>query len=166
MNTLSKPSENLGGISQLFAIPVADFSILSNPIYSGYRYLTLSTWDNAWQILAQYQSISHTENVKDSSAGIHFAHSVKAKLLNDRVEVAQMLASLKNKKWIIVYQAQNGEFKMVGTNKTPLRFSYQKSTGSKIADGNTIDIEFGGLTQYESYLITNPFIPAPEIPAG
>ncbi len=156
MNSINKQTKNLGGISKFFLVPVDQYVSLSDPDANQIRTLTITSMDTAWEISAIYQSIQYSEKLQLSKSGYYYDKSFTARIAKDSAQTYADLRSLVNRTWILIYQDQNGQWKLVSNPAYPLRFEFSTTTGSNVADLNHFEIKLKGKGADPSAFIFNP----------
>jgi len=157
MKTINKQTKNIGGISKFYLLPIDQFSSLSNPDDDNLHTLVISSLDTVWEISAIYQSITFLEKFQNSHAGSYYSRKFSAKLGKDTPGTYSDLQSLRNKKWILIYQDQNGSWKITGSTDYPLRLEFSVNPGSSTADLNHYEINLVNQSPDPSRFIHKPF---------
>jgi hypothetical protein len=157
MKTINRQKFNLGGIAELYAVPIELLTAVASTAVAGVYAITLSSTDEVYDISAISETIQATEEPKTSSAGNYFEHQISATIAKDTPELSLALLDLYGRRLIIIYRDQNDRFKMVGSATEAIRLSYRKNSGAKIADLQNIPLVFEGRTLTPSKFIENPF---------
>ena len=157
MKSINKQTKNIGGISKFYLVPTSQFSSLSNPDDDEIHTLVISSLDTVWEISAIYQSINFTEKFQNSQSGSYYSRKFSAKIGKDTPRTYSDLQSLRNQKWILIYQDQNGSWKMIGSTDYPLRVSFTVNPGSSVADLNHYVIFLTNKSSDPSRFIHKPF---------
>ena len=150
MKQLSKPSDNMGGLLKMWAVPLSDFSVNGETV-------TISTNDNIYQLYCSSDSLSFNEPSRQTEAGIHYDCKVSGFIPKDTEEVRVALAELEYRPYVIIFQDGNGNFKLCGTASYPLRLSASLHTGKQTSDRAGYEIQFTGKTITRAVFVNNPF---------
>ena len=150
MKHLNKPSDNLGGLLFIWAVPPDDLSISLNVV-------SFLTTDNIIEIYCSPGSISFTEKESQEKYGLGYKNELNAFIPKDSPEVQAIINSMSGRKWIVVFLDQNEQFKVVGTPEIPLRVSFDLDTGSDTPDRNGHSISFYGTQTSKAKFISDPF---------
>jgi len=150
MKRLNKPSDNLGGLLSIWAVPPAD-------IYIGFNAVSFFTTDNIIELYCSPGSISFTEKESQEIYGLGYKNELNAFIPKDSPEVQAIINSMSGRKWIVVFLDQNEQFKVVGTPEIPLRVSFDLDTGSDTPDRNGHSISFYGTQTSKAKFISDPF---------
>ncbi len=156
MNYINKPSDNLGGISRFYLVPVDQYALLSTPDDDQIRTLSISSFDTAWEISAIYQTIQYSEKLQSSSSGFYYDKSFTARISKDSPQTASDLRSLLNRTWILIFQDQNGSWRVASNPTYPMRIEFSSDTGAKISDLNHFQIRLTSKSADHSFFINNP----------
>lgn len=151
MKLLSKPSDNLGGLLSLWAVPPADLTI-------GFNVVSFLTTDNTIQIYCSPGSLSFTEKETKEKFGTVYNAELKAFIPKDSPEARNIIDQMSRRKWVVIILDQNEQFKVSGTPDIPLRVSFDMDTGSDPSERNGYIVSFYGKQITRSLFITNPFI--------
>ncbi len=144
MKTLSREIDNLGGLSRLWCIPPSMIIEILPERSTGYHFLQVYSLGSAWAIHAIPESLEYIETEKQADAGTIYEASITGRLAKDCPELHQSLKSLRPKPWVVVYQDQNGSFKLVGSPNEPLWFSTELRTSASYAGLNHVRFSFSG----------------------
>jgi hypothetical protein len=150
MKHLSKPSDNLGGLLFIWAVPPDDLSISLNVV-------SFLTTDNIIEIYCSPGSISFTEKESQEKYGLGYKNELNAFIPKDSPESQAIINSMTGRKWIVAFLDQNQQFKVAGTPEIPLRVSFDLDTGSDTPDRNGHSISFYGTQTSKAKFISDPF---------
>ena len=150
MKRLNKPSDNLGGLLSIWAVPPADICI-------GFNAVSFFTTDNIIEIYCSPGSISFTEKESQEKYGLGYKNEINAFVPKDSPEVQSIISSMSGRKWVVILQDQNEQFKVAGTPEIPLRVSFDLDTGSDTPDRNGHSISFHGTQTTKAKFISDPF---------
>lgn len=149
MKTISKRSENMGGVIKLWAIPPADYSICGKTI-------TIPDNSNMVEIYTQEDSCSFVE---DDISGSAFKTEITGQVPCDHPDSLRIIRQMeRTRKYNIIFQDGNGNFKLAGTKEVPLRFSAKSTTGATTASLNHYAISFlAKVITTRAIFINDPF---------
>ena len=150
MKYLNKPSDNLGGLLSIWAVPPSDITISFNAV-------SFFTTDNIIEMSCSPGSISFTETQVQEKYGLGYKNELNAFIPKDSPEVQSIINDMIGRKWIVVFLDQNEQFKVAGTPEIPLRVSFDLDTGADTPDRNGHSISFYGTQTEKSRFIQNPF---------
>ena len=150
MKHLNKPSDNLGGLLRIWAVPPTDIAISFNSI----SYLTT---DNIIQLYCSPGSISFSEKESQEKYGIAYKNELNAFIPKDSSDVLRIINQMSGRKWVVILLDQNEQFKVAGTPKIPLRVSFDLDTGADTSDRNGHSISFYGTQTSKAQFIDDPF---------
>jgi hypothetical protein len=150
MIRLSKPSDNMGGLLKLWAVPKSDY-------YINGQILTFSNTDKIYQLYCSAESLAYKEPSKQTKAGIIYNCSVSGFIPKDTEEVRVALTEMEYRPYVVIFQDGNGNFKLSGTTFYPLRLAASLKTGKQTRDRAGYEIQFSGETLTRAVFINNPF---------
>ena len=150
MKHLNKPSDNLGGLLSIWAVPPSDISISFNAASF------LST-DNIIEIYCSPGSISYTEKESQEKYGLGYKNEINAFIPKDTEEAESIINDMTGRKWVVILLDKNEKFKVAGTPEIPLRVSFDLDTGTDTADRNGHSISFYGNQTNRARFIADPF---------
>jgi len=150
MIQLSKPSDNMGGLLKLWAVPKSDF-------YINGQNIVFTTTDNIYQLYCSSESLAYKEPSKRTISGIHYNCSVSGFIPKDSEEIQLALNKMEYRLYVVIFQDGNGNYKLSGTGFYPLRLSASLKTGKQTSDRAGYEIQFLGETLSRAVLINNPF---------
>jgi hypothetical protein len=150
MKHLNKPSDNLGGLLVIWAVPPADLSISFNTV-------NFLTTDNIIELYCSPGSISFTEKETQEKYGLGYKNEINAFIPKDTPEVQSIINDMSGRRWVVILMDQNEQFKVAGTPETPLRVSFDLDTGMDTQDRNGHSISFYGTQKTKAIFISDPF---------
>lgn len=150
MKRLKKPSDNLGGLLSIWAVPPAD-------IYIGFNAVSFFTTDNIIEMYCSAGSISFTEKETQEKYGLGYKNQLNAFIPKDSPEVQSIINSMSGRKWVVILLDQNELFKVAGAPEIPLRVAFDLDTGSDTPDRNGHSISFYGTQTSKAKFISDPF---------
>jgi hypothetical protein len=149
MKHLNKPTDNLGGLLKIWAVPPTDINISSNSI-------SFSSTQNIIEIYCTPGSLSFTEKESQEKYGTAYKNELNAFIPKDRQETLAIINQMSGRKWVVILLDQNEQFKVAGTPEIPLRVSFDLDTGADTADRNGHSISFYGTQSSKAKFIQNP----------
>jgi len=158
MKSISRQKNNIGGIAQLYAIPISVLTAITASATPGVFIITLSSTDEVYDISAIAETIRESEDSQQAGAGNYYAQQITATLGKDTPELQLAFEDLINRRLVVVYRDQNDRFKLVGNMTEAMRASYKTDSGAKVADLQKADLVFSGKTTTKSRFIENPFL--------
>lgn len=149
MKTISKQPDNMGGVIRLWAIPGADISVAD-------KMVTIISDSRMVQIYIKEDSGEFTEDPIDGSA---FKTEITGVVPCDNADTLALIREMDRiRKYNVIYQDGNGNFKLAGTKSVPLRFSSRLMTGSSTASLNNYQISFlAKVIRERAIFIEDPF---------
>ena len=150
MKHLNKPSDNLGGLLAIWAVPPTDIIVSLNSVDF------LST-QNIIEIYCTPGSLSFTEKESQEKYGTAFKNELNAFIPKDSPDVLRIINQMSGRKWVVILLDQNEQFKVAGTPEIPLRVSFDLDTGADTPDRNGHSISFYGTQTSKAKFIDNPF---------
>jgi len=150
MKHLNKPSDNMGGLLSIWAVPPSDIIISYNTA------IFLST-DNIIEMYCSPGSISFSEKATQEKYGLGFKNEINAFIPKDSEQAQSIINDMIGRKWVVILLDQNEQFKVAGTPEIPLRVSFDLDTGTDTPDRNGHSISFYGTQTSKAKFITDPF---------
>ena len=150
MKHLNKPTDNLGGLLKLWAVPPDDITISFNT--ANFR-----STANIIEMYCSTGSISFTEKESQEKYGLGYKNELNAFIPKDSPEVQAIINDMSNRKWVVILLDQNEQFKVAGTPEIPLRVSFDLDTGADTPDRNGHSISFYGTQTSKAKFISDPF---------
>lgn len=150
MKSMSKPSENLGGLIKIWAVPPSDIVVSS-------FYVEILSTENIIELYCIPESMQFAEDSENIHGCTTYKTEITAKIPKDSDENGPLLYQLTGRKWIVIYQDQNELFKTSGTNQIPHRFSVNTDSGKAISDLNCHQISFHSKQLTRPIIVPNPF---------
>lgn len=152
MKTVNKPSDNVGGLIKIWAVPPSDIQISGNQV-------TFTSTDNIYSMYVTPGTLSFSEPSSREDAGLLYSPSLKGVIPKDSPETSALLTEMEARaRFVVIYLDNNEYYKVVGTPKQSLRFASSLGTGSDMPDRNQFDISFNGKTTSRAVFIDNPFV--------
>ena len=150
MKQFNKPSDNMGGLLKIWAVPPSEISI-------GINSVSFSTTDNIVEMYCSPGSMSFAEKQNQSNAGISFKNELNAFLPKDSPEALVLINDMSRRKYVVIYLDQNEQYKVAGTPTLPLRVAFDLATGSDTPELNGHTVLFYGNQVHKARFIENPF---------
>ena len=150
MKHLNKPSDNLGGLLAIWAVPPAD-------IYIGFNAVSFFTTENIIEMYCSPGSISFTEKESQEKYGLGYKNEINAFIPKDSPETQAIINDMIGRKWVVILLDQNEQFKLAGTPEIPLRVSFDLDTGADTPDRNGHAVSFYGIQTSKARFIDDPF---------
>lgn len=150
MKHLSKPSDNLGGLLAIWAVPPEN-------IVLGFNTANFKATANIIEMYCSPGSISFTEKASQEKYGLGYKNEINAFIPKDSPEVQAIINEMIGRKWVVIILDQNEQFKVAGTPEIPLRVSFDLDTGMDTADRNGHTVSFYGTQTEKARFISNPF---------
>jgi len=150
MKQLNKPSDNMGGLLKIWAVPPSVISIVSNTV-------SFSTTDAIVEMYCSPGSMSFSEKQAEGKPGISYKTELNAFVPKDTPEAQAIIDDMSRRKWVVVYMDQNELCKVVGTVDNPVRVSFDLGTGADTSEKNGHTVSFYGVQVNKAIFIDNPF---------
>ena len=150
MKQLNKPSDNLGGLLQIWAVPPDDITISINTA-------NFKTTANIIEMYCSPGSISFTEKESQEKYGLGYKNELNAFIPKDSPETQAIINDMIGRKWVVIMLDQNEQFKVAGTPEIPLRVAFDLDTGADTADRNCHTVSFYGTQISKAKFIADPF---------
>ena len=151
MKTINKKTENIGGVLRLWAIPQNDISVAGATV-------TIASDANMVSIYVREDSASFREDLQKSFAGSIYKVDVSAVVPCENSDTLKLIEEMEQRsRYLVIYLDGNGNYKLVGTVKSPLRFSAKATTGLGTAGLNHYAVSFTGNQLKRAIFISNPF---------
>jgi hypothetical protein len=150
MKQLNKPSNNLGGLLKIWAVPPDDLTISINTA-------NFKTTANIIEMYCSPGSISFTEKESQENYGLGYKNELNAFIPKDSPETQSIINDMIGRKWVVIMLDQNEYYKVAGTPEIPLRVSFDLDSGADTPDRNGHSISFYGTQISKARFIANPF---------
>lgn len=150
MKTISKPHDNLGGLTKIWAIPSDKYSLSGKTV-------SISDSSNVYEIYCTPESMEFVEPKTISDAGIHY-NAVVNGFTPGNTESSQIgFEYMEARKWVIVFKDGNGNYKAAGNQFEPLRLQSRLNSGKDTVGRSGYSFSFNGKTLARAKFIDNPF---------
>lgn len=150
MKQLNKPSDNMGGLLKIWAVPPSDITI-------GINSVSFSTEDNIVEMYCSPGSMSFTEKESSGKPGTSYKTELNAFIPKDSEEALVIITGMTGRKWVAIYLDQNEQYKCAGTAGVPLRVAFDLNTGSDTPERNGHTVSFYGTQVSKAIFISDPF---------
>ena len=152
MKTITKQTENMGGVLRLWAIPKSDITVSGNVV-------TILSEANMVDIYIKEDSATFSEELSKSFAGSIYKVDISAVVPCDNPDTLKLIAEMEHRcKYLVIYIDGNGAYKLAGTTSVPLRFTAKATTSTGAAGLNHYAITFAGKQLKRAIFIENPFL--------
>jgi hypothetical protein len=151
MKTINKQTENMGGVLRLWAIPVADLSVAGPTV-------TINSDANMVSIYVREDSAAFIEEQSNSFAGSIYKVEITAIVPCDTSDTLKLIEEMeRRRKYLVIYLDGNGNYKLAGNVKVPLRFSAKGNSANSASGLNHYAITFAGNQLKRAIFISDPF---------
>lgn len=150
MKQFNKPSDNMGGLLKIWAVPPSVITI-------GINAVTFNSQTDIVEMYCSPGSMSFTEKENKSGAGSKYKTNLSAFVPKDSPEALALIESMTGRKWIVVYLDQNEQYKVAGTVANPLHVAFDLNTGSDTPERNGHSVSFYGTQLNKAKFISDPF---------
>lgn len=150
MKQLNKPTDNMGGLIKIWAIP-------SDQVTVSGKTVTIASIENVYEIYCSEDSMSHNESSERTNAGTLYNTTIKGFAPGFSEELEKALEYMDPRKWVILFIDGNGNYKLAGNNTQPLRLTSSVDTGQSTSDRSGCEFIFYGNILERARLVNNPF---------
>lgn len=150
MNVINKPSENMGGLIKIWAVPSSVISVSGSSV-------TISDDSGVYEIYCSPDSQQHEEQPEQTEAGLIYNTEVSGFSPGDNPVSREAFGYMDSRKYAVIFIDGNGDYRLAGDNLHPLRFYAVFSTGRNSFDRAGHQISFTGKTLDKAIAINNPF---------
>lgn len=150
MKQLNKPTDNMGGLLKIWAVPPGDITVNNG-------YVNFGTMDNIVEIYCTPGTLSFTEKEGKSRGGTYYDAMLKAFIPKDSPESQEIINDMSRRKWVLIYIDQNEYWKVAGTSQIPLRCSFDLDTGTDTQERNGHGVSFFGQQISKARFVADPF---------
>lgn len=148
--------DNLGGIAKLWAIPPTYIiSILS--IGNNMSQVQFSSTNNVYEIYFTFETSPFSESKQQTKAGIIYKPQITGIIPKNTPEIQQHIEYLERRKWMVIYEDQNGYFKLLGAKNALMTFDGNLNIPEEIKGLNKTMFTFKGEVPSRGLFIENPF---------
>jgi len=151
MISLLKPSDNLGGVLRLWAVPPSEIIFLSEGS------LVLSSAENVIALYLSPESSESNCELKKSGGGAYYEIAVTGFTPGIRGEAGQLFSGMAGRDYVIVLMDGNQQYQVAGTKDQPLHFSFEAKTGMAVSDRGGYTLSFKRDCTRPIAQISNPF---------
>lgn len=150
MKTINKPSDNLGGLIKIWAIPSNVFSITGKNIF-------ISDLTNVYQIYCSPESMDFKEPIQNDGSGNHYKPSLTGFVPKDTEDSLKDISYIEQRLWAIVFMDGNGSFKVTGNQHEPVKVSFVVDTKKQTSQRAGYSLRVYGSTTSRASFVNNPF---------
>lgn len=150
MKQFNKPSDNMGGLLKIWAVPPSVITIGTNAV-------TFSSQTDIVEMYCSPGSMSLTEKQNKGKPGTSYKTELSAFIPKDTPEALALIESMTGRRWVVVYLDQNEQYKVAGTVAIPLHVAFDLNTGSDTPDRNGHSVSFYGDQLSKAKFISDPF---------
>ena len=141
----------MGGVLRIWAVPQTDISVSGN-------HVTILSDTNMVNIYIKEDSATFNEDEVKSFAGTAYKVDITAIVPCDTADTLKEIANMERHcKYLVIYMDGNGNYKLSGTSRFPLRFTAKATTSTGAAGLNHYSINFSGQQLKRAVFIDNPF---------
>ena len=146
----------VGGVANIYAIPLSSYSGVSMNYATGNRYLTLLNTTGVIKIPRfADETFSFEETHGRDEHGDYWDPLVRGVIPNASLDNASVIEELERGEWIVLTVDHNGAVRVCGDGDTRLSFSTTASTGSTYADRNHTAFELRGRLGHPSWVVVD-----------
>ena len=150
MKTISKPLNNLGGLTKMWAIPYGEYSISGKTI-------SISDSTYVYEIYCTPESMDFNEPKELSNAGIHYNTVINGFTPGNNEENLAAFEYIEPRKWVVVFKDGNGQYRAAGTQFEALRANVVSNLGKDTIGNSGYTFSFYGKTTSRAKFVDNPF---------
>lgn len=135
--------ENMGGVSHLYAIPLASYAGVRMDYAEQKKWLELIRLSDIIEIpVFADGTYSFNENHALGDAGDGYTIEIAGVIPKNQMQNAAVIEQLERGEWLVLSSDMNGSVRLSGNQGVRLKFTTQKSTGSAVTDRNQIAFTF------------------------
>lgn len=158
MKTLNKVAENnIGGLLKFWLVPHTNVNSLEKNFNTGIYTITFKEEDNNWLIYCTPETMKYYEKENDSLGSVYYESELTGFVPNDAADQAQQFELIKNRKWLVVFLDDNGNYKLIGDVSFPMLLIKEYDSGTATTDRKGYYLRITGSTPKGSVFINNPF---------
>lgn len=150
--------DNLAGNQNFFFVSLQKVlsipDVLHNIISGTIELKDAASWIEGYMTL---ETISYTEEKTEGDQGVLYNPVFTGFCPKDTPEMADIFAQMSWDRFLILYQDNNGYFKLIGDMEAGLTFDRKMTTDTKVAGSNGYTITFSGQCSHEAYFFTGTF---------
>ena len=150
MKQLNKPSDNMGGLLKIWAVPPGVITIGSNTV-------SFSNTDTIVKMYCSPGSMSFSEKQTKGKPGTSYKTEISGFVPKDSQEVQVIIDDMSRRKWVVIYMDQNEQYKVAGTPDNPLRVSFDLGTGADTSERNGHEVSFYGVQVEKAKFVGDPW---------
>jgi hypothetical protein len=150
MKSITKPGDNLGGLTKLWAVPASVVSLAG-------RTVNFTSTTDIYEIYCTPGSMAMQEQPELTAAGTHYNAEISGFIPRDSDTVRTAMEDMERKPYAVLFQDGNGEYKLAGSTTEPLRCTSALNTGKDTFERAGYDIVFSGKVTKRAVFVDNPF---------
>ena len=150
MKQFNKPSDNLGGLLKIWAIPVDVLTVLETS-------LIFSDTSDIVVLYGSPGTMSAEEQSERTTSGIHYNTTVSVFIPGDTPEICRVMLDMQGKRYAVLLLDGNENYKLAGNADYPLRMTSTLKSGREESQRPGYEIHFSGKTMTPSVFVNNPF---------
>lgn len=150
MKTINKPSDNLGGLTKIWAIPYDVYSLNGDTV-------SISDETNVYEIYCTPESMEFNEPKEKTDAGVHYNTEINGFTPGITSANRDAMEYMENRKWVIILRDGNGNYLAAGSNIYGLEAFPDLSSGKDTTGRSGYSFSFRGKTTSRAKFVINPF---------
>jgi hypothetical protein len=150
MKEIQKPSDNLGGLLNLWAIPKSAYTLNG-------KVITFNDTSEIYGIYFTAETLSVKETPKETKSRNHYKTDVSGFIPHNSESVHNAIVDMEGKSYVVLIQDGNGYYRLAGDNSYPLRIKANLVSGKLVSDRSGYQINFIGDTVNRAVFVNNPF---------
>lgn len=150
MKTISYNYDHVGGVVNMYAIPIQDFKKVSINHQTGVKSVIVTSLDNVITLPCFAGRTSFKEDETLEEGGKLYAVEIAG---FTPIASDSLIRTLERGQWLVVHQDAVGNMKLSGTNEVPLNYTGTRSSGAAPAESNGKSFRFYGSTPTPSVII-------------
>lgn len=156
MKTINFDFDNLGGLSQLFAVPPGSFVRIRKDYIQKLNYLELRKRDDIISIpVYADDTYMYNEDKETTDAGDSWSVSVEGVVPKNTSVNTEVIEILERGAWYVLAIDSNGEVHWCGQEETLMIFNSQKTSGQSATARNGIIFTFSCVQDEPTVFITD-----------
>lgn len=154
MKNVTFDFRTVGGVANMYAIPLASLNALTKNYATGLYSMTLSDTSNVIKI-ERYadETFSFSETHGRDGGGDYWDVSVAGAIPKHSTDNAVVIEQLERGEWLVVTEDQNGSLRVCGDEDTQLTFSSDANTGAGYTERNQTTFTFSGRLAHPSWVL-------------
>ncbi len=155
--------DNTGSLAKLHMIPVED--VVSIPDPEDYVVVdpVVLDIDCMWYTMQFTQDTpGFEESENKSKSGSFFNINLDGFIPGHNPVLTSILCEMRHRKWIIIATDHDGQKRLIGSLKNPVRFKWKFNTGNKTSGRKGYDFTFYNQAKNPPYFYESPYITYPD----